>query len=227
MKTSSIVPAIMPRSRAHLSEMIGLVAGVAPEVQIDTVDGKLAPEISWPHFGEVPTWAPEIMSVQEVIPADMTYEVDLMVSEPDLVLEAWCSIKPHRVVLHVESFLDGAAITAAIAAVRTCGALAILSADNDTPIDTLLDHLADADGVQCMGIAAIGRQGNPFDERVLDRIVAIRGMYPQLSISVDGSVNESTLPALKDAGADRFVVGSGIFASEDPLAAYARLSEMV
>jgi ribulose-phosphate 3-epimerase len=82
------------------------------------------------------------------------------------------------------------------------------------------------DYVELMGIDEIGRQGQPFDERVLQRIRDIKAKYPDLEVSIDGSVNEDTLPRLKEAGADRFVVGSAILNAENPEAMHKKLSRL-
>lgn len=74
-----------------------------------------------------------------------------------------------------------------------------------------------------MGIAHIGVQGQPFDERVLERITALRLAYPTLLISIDGSVSVDTVGRLAHAGADRCVSGSGIVKQERPGDAYEEL----
>lgn len=107
------------------------------------------------------------------------------------------------------------------------GRMVALALNNDTPLERLAPHLLDIDGVQCMGIAEIGAQGRSFDERVLNRIREIRSKYPELSIGVDGSVNEETIMRLKEAGANRFVVGSAVFDTPDPAQAYDALSKLV
>jgi ribulose-phosphate 3-epimerase len=78
-----------------------------------------------------------------------------------------------------------------------------------------------------MGIHNIGSQGQPFDTEVLERIKELKNLFPELTISIDGSVNEKTIPLLRAAGADRFVSGSAILNTEDPVAAYERLSRLV
>ncbi len=77
-----------------------------------------------------------------------------------------------------------------------------------------------------MGIASIGAQGQLFDTRVIDRIRAIRHAHAALPISIDGSVNEATITALIDAGADRLVSGSAILRAEDPQRAYETLAHL-
>lgn len=206
MPDAHIIPAIIPRSRVHLRESIERLHGVAPEIQIDIVDDAIAPDS---------------------LPATVPYELDLMIDEPLAALPAWLAQTPKSVVLHSESFADDAAVIQAITTVRATGVRAVLASHNDTPLERMLALIPQADGVQCMGIAEIGRQGNPFDERVLLRVRRIRSAYPVLSISVDGSVNKDTILLLKAAGANRFVVGSAIFNSADPVQTYKELCALV
>ena len=66
-----------------------------------------------------------------------------------------------------------------------------------------------------MGIAKIGFQGEPFDERVLEKIKDFRDEYVDVTISVDGGVSLESAPRLVEAGVNRFVVGSALWQSND------------
>ncbi|MBX4211051.1 ribulose-phosphate 3-epimerase, partial [Candidatus Parcubacteria bacterium] len=83
----------------------------------------------------------------------------------------------------------------------------------DTPNEKIAPYIKDVDFVQCMGIAKIGFQSQPFDTRVLDKIRSLRLAYPDLIISVDGGVSLETAPKLVEAGCNRLVSGSVIFNS--------------
>ena len=66
-----------------------------------------------------------------------------------------------------------------------------------------------------MGIARIGFQGEPFDERVIEKIKEIKKHYPEMIVSVDGGVSLENAQALIEAGATRLVSGSAIFEDSD------------
>jgi len=66
-----------------------------------------------------------------------------------------------------------------------------------------------------MGIEHIGFQGEPFNEKVIEQIKNLKEKYPDLIISVDGSVNENTAPLLVEAGATRLIIGSALNESYD------------
>lgn len=216
MHQQRIIPAIIPQSLGHITQSASILKDVVTEVQIDIVDGVLVPEKSWPYREE----DSHIESLTTALPESVRHELDLMINEPRDQMTLWLSTAPTRVIIHIESLPDDAAVLEAIAMVHEAGAKAVLSSLNDTPIERILALGDRIDGVQCMGIKDIGVQGNPFDERVFARIGQLREAYPELLISVDGGVNAETLERLRDAGAERFAVGSAIFGAEDTVAAY-------
>jgi len=81
--------------------------------------------------------------------------------------------------------------------------------------------LGEVEYVQFMGIAHIGRQGEPFDRRVLERVRAFRRRHPDIPIQVDGGVSLESAPALLAAGATSLVVGSALLRADDPSAVVA------
>jgi pentose-5-phosphate-3-epimerase len=93
-----------------------------------------------------------------------------------------------------------------------------------SPLAAYADY---ADYIQLMGIHTIGAQGLPFDETVLEKIATLKAEFPQLPITVDGSVNAETIVRLKKAGADRFICGSAIVQQADPEAAHAALAALI
>lgn len=213
-----IIPAIIPKSLAHLRETLASVSGFAREVQVDIVDGQFVPFTSWPYgAGEQVSDLAAVSSVFDI-------EVDLMVQNPEAVLPEYIAAGAKRVVVHIESVTDIEAILSHRAAHEY---MLGLSLNNDTPLDAITPYLSHVDFVQCMGIAQIGAQGASFDERVLERISTLRETNGMLEISVDGSVNEETLQKLFAAGANRFAVGSAILAADNPEAVFAHLSELI
>jgi ribulose-phosphate 3-epimerase len=210
-----IAPAIIPESLAHLRESLALVRPFTREVQVDIVDGDFVPFTSWPY---VPKASVEDLAL---FTPTFTIEMDLMVRRPEEVIPLYARVGVRSMVVHVESTEDLGRI---FMQRRELGFSLGLSVGNDTPLSHVTDHIEEIDYVQLMGIAHIGSQGQPFDVRVLERIAFLKERYPKLMVSVDGGVKEDTLPKLIEAGADRAVAGSAIFAAEDPEAAYAHLS---
>ncbi len=208
-----IVPAMIPKSLEDLKEKLELLS-FAKTIQVDVVDGKFVSSISWPYQpeGNV-SEAASLLSNYEI-------EVDLMVADPLSAADDWVNIGAKRIVFHIES-LQADELPLIL---KENNSVEIgLAINNDTPLEKLDSYIDLIDFVQMMGIATIGKQGEPFDERVIDRIATIHSQYPDLAISVDGAVNQSNLPRLKNAGATRFVVGSALLKSTDLEGTYTEL----
>lgn len=208
---SPVIPAIIPTSFSHLEETLRQVAPFAREVQVDVVDGKFVPFTSWPYM--------EGAKVSDLsqFTDDFIIEVDLMLNNPEEVILEYLDAKVRRIVVHLESTQK---LNDIIAIRKEHDFKLGFSINNDTPLEVLTEVIEHAEYVQLMGIAHIGSQGQAFDERVLERIVTLKNRYPSLLISIDGSVNQSTISKLAHAGADRCVSGSAILKEESPEEAY-------
>ena len=207
-----IVPAVIPQSGDALRAAFAQL-DFAPELSIDVVDGEFVPFTSWPYE---PPGDPAAISH---LLTSRTVEVDLMVREQLAAATKWQAAGADMVVFHLPGITVEDFARFAETARVSCG----VSLLNGTPLVDLAPFVPYADYLQFMGIAEIGSQGQPFDTRVLDRIRAAKAAYPELPITVDGSVNEATLAELVAAGADRLIVGSAIVKAADPAAAYDRL----
>ncbi len=208
---SKIIPAIIPESFSHLETSLKRVSTFTREVQVDVVDGKFVPFTSWP-YGEGES-VEQLASLTE----EYDVEVDLMLENPEEVLEDYVVAGVKRAVVHIESTSH---ISAIIEHSKMRDFQLGLSINNDTALEMLTRHISNIDFVQLMGIANIGSQGQPFDERVLERVEYLKAQHPTLEISIDGSVNSKTLQQLVKVGADRFVSGSAILKAENPETVY-------
>lgn len=217
-----IIPAIMPKSLSDLRDKMSLVSGLVPMVQVDIMDGAFVPNKTWPYIRKPDPDFARILKEEDGFPywQELDFEADLMVSDPDLVSPEWISVGAKRIIIHVESTDH---VEKTIQKVKkllpmkdsflyTEVGVALNPATDSKQIEPLIDQV---DFVQCMGIAKIGFQGQEFDERVLEKIARLRSTHPNVTISVDGGVSLDTAPALIEAGANRLVVGSAIFGSEN------------
>ena len=134
-----------------------------------------------------------------------------MVEKPEEELKQWMSFAD-RVLVHaeatdyladiIESF-DGAPIKLGV--VLKVG----------TPLDILDEFVGKIEYVQLMSIDTLGYYGGKFDEKIYERIVKVRSMYPEMIIGVDGGVTLTNASKLIEAGANNLVVGSAIWDSKD------------
>jgi ribulose-phosphate 3-epimerase len=211
-----IVPAVIPSSLAAVIEATKLFR-FSHEIHVDVVDGKFVPTVSWPYDPEG-----EVIALKSHTDA-YTLEVDLMVEQPFTAAGAWEAAGADMLVFHVES-IDFASFKDFI---EHTGITVGISFHGDTDIASVLPFIEIADYVQVMGIHTIGAQGQPFSEETISKIERIKHEFPGKMISVDGSVNETTIKRLAKAGADRLIVGSAIIGADDPAAAFHHLKTLV
>ena len=217
---ADIIPAVMPASLSDLREKLAQVDGLVPYVQVDVMDGLFVPNRSWPYVPGGLDELQRIVAEEDGMPFwnTLRYEVDLMVGNAEMAVTQWFSAGARRFVVHVESVEDFGAVADffdAEARAQDDAAELGIAVNVGTPNALVEPFLDRVDFVQCMGIYAIGFQGEPFDERVLEKIVDLRGHYPDVILSVDGGVNLESAPVLIEAGADRLAVGSALFESDD------------
>ncbi len=225
-----IIPAIMPKSFDDLHEDMSLVTGFVPLVQIDVMDGVFVQNKSWPYMqkngaDQLDPDFDEIIKEEVPFPywEELDFEADLMVANSETVAQDWITAGAKRLIIHFESFASADAALKVFQNLKkqlpvrdsflyTEIGVAINPSTPNEVLEPLMDYI---DFVQFMGIEKIGHQGQPFDERVLAKVSALRAARPNVTISVDGSVNFETAPRLIAAGANRLAIGSAIFESED------------
>ena len=220
-----IIPAVMPKNYEDLKNKVALVRGRVNTVQIDLMDGRFVRGQTWPYEGAGINDSSDphllrIMGEQEGMPfwEDIDYELDLMVSDAVTNFDLYLKLGPKRLIFHIEAVEDEAEFKEFLEGIdlyvrdNTQIGVAI---NTTTSIEKVFPLIPFIDFVQCMGIEKIGFQGEPFDERVLDQIKALRKQFPEVTISVDGGVDFDTAPELIEAGANRLVAGSAIFNGPD------------
>jgi len=228
---TEIIPAIIPESFYDLEDQMALVDGLTNSIQIDVCDGIFVPSKSWPYTTDKENNFEKIINEELDFPfwKTLDFEVDLMVSNPENIVEDWIRIGANRVVLHLESTPN---MKDLITDLRNKygwfgeSTLAVeigIAINVNTPIEKIFEYLDThssngrslVDFVQFMGIREIGYQGQFFDERVIGRIRDLRQAYPEVIISVDGGVKLENAHEIVEAGVNRLVSGSAIFESEN------------
>jgi ribulose-phosphate 3-epimerase len=218
-----MIPAILPRNEAHLEASLARVRGVARDIQIDVVDGIYAGPASWP-FDSGDNALGLRKSRGEMLPmiASFSFEVDLMVSEPEDMAGTFIDLGASRIVFHFGSARDLLSVIKRISHAYgyerefAPGLLSLgVALSLDTPISVLKSYVDSVDFVQLMGIQHIGKQGEPFDPRVIGRAKELDHLYPHLPVQIDGGVSLENAPELLNAGIDRLVVGSDFWHTKD------------
>jgi len=214
---AEVVPAILVEGYEEMREQLARVVNVVSTVQIDVCDGKFVQTKTWPLAGH-DTHVEAILDEREGLPFwdSLDFEFDLMVANAHEQFEFYTRLGARRIIFHIEAEANKIKFKEFLESIDMYTRENVqigVAINTTTSIDELAPLISYVDFVQCMGIEHIGVQGEPFDERVLGQIKSLRSTYPELIISVDGSVNENTAPLLVEAGADRLIVGSALMQS--------------
>ncbi len=213
-KSIEIIPAVLPKDFAELEEKIELVKGFVKTVQIDVCDGQFVPNATWPYRKDDQSFA-KIVGEEEGLPGweTLNYEFDLMVNRPEEIVEDWIRAGASRIILHAESKGDLAGAFSKLAGAVEIG----LALSIETPLEKVVPYLESLQFIQLMGIDNLGFQHQQFDDKVIARVAEVKSRFPDLKVSVDGGVSLESAPKLIQAGADRLVIGSAIFGSENAI----------
>lgn len=212
----------MPRNYEDLKNRVALVRGIVPLAQVDICDGVFVNNQTWPYdeMDNDTSNFNRIMQEEEGMPfwEDIDFELDLMVTDAVENLATYMKLGPKRIVFHLEAIGDISEFKDFLEGLDTYIRDTVqigVAINTTTPIEKIFPLVNHVDFIQCMGIERIGFQGEEFDEKVLEHIKTLKEKYPDIIIAVDGAVNFDSAPELIDAGADRLVIGSAIFKSND------------
>lgn len=219
MPALEVVPSLPAQSFEEIQSLVTSFDGSLEELQIDIVDGVFVPLRSWPFTTTSDTPKEELQRISE-LPDSLSIEMDCMVCNPEEYLDIFVSLGVARVIVHLGST---EAYDDIIDHSKEHNYKLGFALTNDISLYFLEQYIETIDFVQIMGIKHVGQQGQPFDERTLITAQSLRTKYPDLHIAVDGSVNETTIIQLRDAGVNRFAPGSAVAKAGNPQEAYQHL----
>jgi ribulose-phosphate 3-epimerase len=204
-----LAPSVLNADLARLADQVHAVSGTADWVHLDIMDGHFVPNLTM--------GPPVVASLRRH--SDMFFDCHLMVSDPEALLPALAEARVDLVSMHVEALDDPGR---ALAAAADAGMAAGLALRPRTPLEAALPWLDRLDLLLAMTVEP-GFGGQAFMADQLPKVraarAAIDGSGRDIALQVDGGVNERSLLACREAGADVFVVGSAIFGAADPAAA--------
>ena len=206
-----VEPSIYAGDFSRLGEQLDALLGADARIfHFDVGDGHFIPEIT---IGPI-----VIHSIADLVhERGGVFDCHLMVSEPQRHLLQIQAAGGDSVTFHVEA--DGEPADT-IAQARELGLGVGVAFNPETPVEEVADAAEGADLVLCMSIHP-GLSGQELMPEVLDRIRELRRLLPpETSIQVDGGIHLQTIAAVREAGADLLVSGSGVFWADDPGAAY-------
>jgi ribulose-phosphate 3-epimerase len=186
-------------------------------LHLDIMDGHFVPNIS---FG------PAVVKSLRPL-TRMFFDVHLMCSKPEILLEPFAQAGANQIIVHVEL---GDQVTPLLWKIRKLGKKVGLCVNPPTAVNSALPYLDKIDHLLIMTVNP-GFGGQEFIYETLPKIqqanVWRRERKLGYTLGVDGGVNFKTAGESSRAGADVFVSGTTLFAAHSLKAAVAKMRKIV
>ncbi|HHJ8071347.1 TPA: ribulose-phosphate 3-epimerase [Streptococcus pyogenes] len=206
MSTLKIAPSILAADYANFaSELARIEETDAEYVHIDIMDGQFVPNIS---FG-----ADVVASMRKH--SKLVFDCHLMVVDPERYVEAFAQAGADIMAIHTESTRH---IHGALQKIKAAGMKAGVVINPGTPATALEPLLDLVDQVLIMTVNP-GFGGQAFIPECLEKVATVAKWRDEKGLSfdieVDGGVDNKTIRACYEAGANVFVAGSYLFKASD------------
>lgn len=186
-----IIPTILVKSFSEVKQRIKQVENFVNWVQLDIMDGVFVDNETWNKPSDLKGFKTRVR-----------LEAHLMIEKPEEVIDEWLEVVD-RVIVHYEA-------TNNISEGKRIG----LAINPETSIDVVKPFLNNLDLVLCMTVNP-GWGGQEFQQGTLDKIKALRKLWPDGNIEVDGGINPETAKKTIKAGANLICAGTYIFKSKN------------
>jgi ribulose-phosphate 3-epimerase len=174
-------------------------------IHVDVMDGHFVPNI---------TIGPAVIAALRKT-TRLTFDVHLMIKNPDSYIEAFAKAGADIITVHVEA---ASHLHRTIEMIRKAGKKAGVSLNPATPLSQIEEILADIDVLLIMSVSP-GFGGQQFIASSLPKITRaakmIAGLQNKPLIEVDGGVNLQNIAGIAKAGADVLVAGAAIFGTDN------------
>jgi ribulose-phosphate 3-epimerase len=186
-------------------------------LHLDIMDG---------HFVSNISFGPEVVRVVRPL-TKMFFDVHLMCSKPEILLEPFAKAGGDSITVHVE--LEGR-VTPLLWKIRSLGMKVGLAVNPPTAISNAEPYLGQIDLLNIMTVNP-GFGGQAFIHEMIPKIQQAaawrRERNLRYHIEVDGGINMQTAVECARAGADTFVSGTALFGQRQLRRAVQRMREAV
>jgi ribulose-phosphate 3-epimerase len=186
-------------------------------LHLDIMDGHFVPNIS---FG------PEVVKAVRPL-TKMFFDVHLMCSRPQILLEPFTKAGADEIIVHVEL---GEQVASLIWKIKSLGKKVGLAVNPPTAIAEVQPYLDQIDLLLVMTVNP-GFGGQEFIHETLPKVQQAetwrRERKLPYRISVDGGINYQTAAECARAGADTFVAGTSLYRQHNMRAAIKKMRQIV
>jgi ribulose-phosphate 3-epimerase len=212
-----IAPSILSANFLHLEKDIEMINNSEADwFHLDVMDGRFVPNIS---FG-----LPVIAAMKKK--ATKTFDVHLMIVEPEQYFEAFAAAGADILSVHYEASTH---LHRSLQAIKALGMKAGVAINPHTPVELLDDIIGDIDLV-CMMSVNPGFGGQKFIQKTIDKVGKLKQIITKANaatlIEIDGGVTLDNAAGIIAAGADVLVAGNTVFSSPDPVGTIKRLKQV-
>jgi ribulose-phosphate 3-epimerase len=187
-------------------------------LHLDIMDGQFVPNIS---FG------PAVVAAIRPHAKKLFFDVHLMCSKPEILLEPFAKAGADQIIIHVEL---GEQIESLIWKIKKLGKKVGLAVNPPTAITAAQPHLEQIDMLLVMTVNP-GFGGQSFIHECLPKIQQAEAWRRERKLpyllEVDGGINNQTAAECARAGADTFVAGTSLFGQRSLKAAVTRMRKIV